>query len=806
MGSVLNGTGLRLLAHFVLGLLLGLGAGGWKPAVAGPRNAEDLLIVDCLLPGQVRKLGRMGTYLTARRPVRTTQADCEIRGGEYIAYDRANYQTALRFWMERAEAGDAEAQNYVGEIYQKGLGTAPDFAKAAEWYGRAVAQGFKRAMVNLGFLYENGLGVERDLAKALNLYRQASGLPADRDDLVFASSVQVSAAVEAELSALKASLAHEREQSAALRGEVERLRQALDAQRRAVEEAERERRDLQRRLERQRESLASASPELVSLTESLEREKRNWAAARAALEAERRQTAARDAELRARLAAVEERERALAPADGGAEGERRAVAAELLALREELLRVAQTAEALNARLQESERRLAEERRRYEDELARLERQAAERREDWELMRLLENQLVAKDQQLRRQKQELAELERRLAAARPAPPAMAQVALTRPMGPVVEVIEPALTLTRGRMAAVLRGAGGEVEIVGRVSSDAEVAAVELNGETLRLSPQGGFRHRVKLRERETPVSIAATDVEGRIARLEFVLFPATRDEGESARAQSEATSGPRALPRGLDLGRFHALIIGNDQYQSYPPLRSARNDARALAELLRKRYGYEVRLLLDADRFTMLSAMNELREKLGKDDNLLIYFAGHGELDPIGRQGYWLPVDARPELPLTWISNTAVSDFLNTMNARHVLVVADSCYSGAMTRSAVPSFAGQPRGSAWSDWVRAMVAGRSRLALTSGGLQPVPDTGRGDHSYFARALLAALEDNNGLLDAQTLFRQVSVSLGLLVAETPLVQVPEFAPIQFAGHESGMFFFLPRARSGASASGL
>lgn len=776
------------------------------PATASPRNAEDLLIIDCLLPGQVRKLGRMSTYLTARRPVRTTQADCEIRGGEYVAYDRANYQTALRFWMERAEAGDAEAQNYVGEIYQKGLGTAPDFAKAAEWYGRAVAQGFKRAMVNLGFLYENGLGVERDLAKALNLYRQASGLPADREDLVFASSVQVSAAVEAELSSLRASLEREREESAALRSEVERLRKALEAQRRAVEESERERRELERKLERQRESLATASPELARLQEALEREQRRLAAARAGLEAQRRESAAREAELRERLAVLEARERALAAADAGAEQERRAVVAELSQLRDELGRVARTAETLASRLQESERRLAEERRRYEEELARLQREVAERREDWELMRLLETQLLAKDEQLRQQKQELAELERRLALARPAPPAMAQVVQTRPMGPVVEVIDPPLTLTRGRTAAVLRGAGGEVEVVGRVSSDAELAELTLNGESLRVSPQGGFRHRVKLGARETPVAIAATDVKGRSARLEFVLFPEPSGGVQGASPREERAEGARVLPKGVKLGRFHALVIGNDDYQSFPRLRSARNDARAIADLLRKRYGYEVRLLLDADRLSMLSAMNEFRVKLGPDDNLLIYFAGHGELDPVGRQGYWLPVDARPELPLTWISNTAVSDILNTMNARHVLVVADSCYSGAMTRSAVPAFPGPLQGTAWSEWVRAMSAGRSRLALTSGGLQPVPDTGRGEHSYFARALLAALEDNNGLLDAETLFRQVSVSLGLVVAETPLVQIPEFAPIQFAGHEAGMFFFLPRTRGGALASGL
>ena len=73
-----------------------------------------MMIVDCLLPGQVRKLGKVSTYMSARRPIRTIQSDCEIRGGEFVAYDRANYETALKVWMGQAESGDAEAQNYVG--------------------------------------------------------------------------------------------------------------------------------------------------------------------------------------------------------------------------------------------------------------------------------------------------------------------------------------------------------------------------------------------------------------------------------------------------------------------------------------------------------------------------------------------------------------------------------------------------------------------------------------------------------------------------------------------------------------------
>src|SRR6266516_2152862 len=60
------------------------------------QNADRLLIVDCLLPGQVRQLGTGVTYMAPRRAIKTTGSDCAIRGGEYVAYDRSNYSTALK--------------------------------------------------------------------------------------------------------------------------------------------------------------------------------------------------------------------------------------------------------------------------------------------------------------------------------------------------------------------------------------------------------------------------------------------------------------------------------------------------------------------------------------------------------------------------------------------------------------------------------------------------------------------------------------------------------------------------------------
>ena len=58
----------------------------------------DLEIVDCFLPGQVRQLGNT-SFLTQRRPIRTTSSECRIRGGEFVAYDRTDLQSALRIWM-----------------------------------------------------------------------------------------------------------------------------------------------------------------------------------------------------------------------------------------------------------------------------------------------------------------------------------------------------------------------------------------------------------------------------------------------------------------------------------------------------------------------------------------------------------------------------------------------------------------------------------------------------------------------------------------------------------------------------------
>ncbi len=171
-------------------------------AVAGAgdfRQVDDLMLVDCLLPGQVRQLGRQMTYLAPRRRVKTTKSDCGIRGGEFVLFDRSDYRSALQSLLPKARAGDPVAQTYVGEIYEKGLGLpGPDYGQAASWYRKAADAGHRPAQTHLGSLYERGLGVRQNRAEALTLYRRATGL--DEDGLVFESQLkQERAAMQREI-------------------------------------------------------------------------------------------------------------------------------------------------------------------------------------------------------------------------------------------------------------------------------------------------------------------------------------------------------------------------------------------------------------------------------------------------------------------------------------------------------------------------------------------------------------------------------------------------------------------------------
>ncbi len=236
------------------------------------------------------------------------------------------------------------------------------------------------------------------------------------------------------------------------------------------------------------------------------------------------------------------------------------------------------------------------------------------------------------------------------------------------------------------------------------------------------------------------------------------------------------------------GRYHALVIGNNRYASLPDLGTAIFDARVVAEVLREKYRFKVTLLLDASRYDILKAMADYRYSLTEEDNLLIYYAGHGQLDRAAERGYWLPVDAEETIKANWISTADITDMLKASDAWHVLVVADSCYSGTLVRGARSPVKG---GGDRLALLRRLTEKRSRTVLTSGGLEPVVDGGGGGHSVFAKAFIDTLRENDTVIDAESIFKMVRQSVVVNSDQTP-----EYSDVRKAGHDGGDFVFIPR----------
>jgi hypothetical protein len=542
-------------------------AGSARPDVGAPAKADEFLIVDCLLPAQVRKLGSQFVYQGPRRPVKTSARDCEIRGGEYTAYDRADYRTALKVWQAQAEQGDAAAQTYVGEIYEKGLGVPPDYEAAARWYRRAADAGYPRAAINLGSLYERGLGVPRDPVQALSWYRKGAGSGSAAFEIVYGGGGS------------------------------------------------------------QPPGQASANAPRIELVEP------------------------------------------------------------------ELLLAAQTRD---------------------------------------------------------------------------------IRVTPSAGATAVAIHTAPT--------------EDLTLVGRVIAQNPLRSVTVNGREEAADGRTVFQTRLRLRGSEERVRIVATDRLGLTSSLEFLVL---NRAASPVVAPAEPGGAPR--PAGT-FGTYHALVIGNNDYRLIRPLRTAVNDARDVASVLQEQYGFTVTLLLNANRYEMLSGLNAVRARLTENDNLLVYYAGHGQLDRVNQRGHWLPVDAEPDSPANWISNISVTDILNAMAVQQLLVIADSCYSGAMTRSAVTRFEPGLSGETRAQAIQTMARKRSRLLLTSGGVEPVVDTAGGPHSPFAQSFLELLRRNQGVLPTQELFRRLQIDVMTAVQGLDVQQVPEYAPIRFAGHEAGDFLFV------------
>ena len=475
--------------------------------------------------------------------------------------------------------------------------------------------------------------------------------------------------------------------------------------------------------------------------------------------------------------------------------------AQLESTRNDLMQNQRQSQLQHTQLEVTESKLARNRSELENARSELDEKRSELKQRLVTLEKLESQLSDRHEQLNAKSTRVSELELRVReleteAATREREKTEQLALAQSLmaGPEITLIDPVLPVTRDAGPIVLRSISPTRQIIGRLSAPAGLLSLTVNEAVTEPNNLGVFVKQMNLRPNTTPVSIIAVDNQGKRSALDFA-FAMNGGAAKDSTAKKKPAREP--LHQQIDFGKLHVLVIGNNDYKSLTDLRTAINDADAVADVLTEKYNAETTVLRNATRYEILSALNDLRGKLTSDDNLIIYYAGHGVLDEVNMRGHWLPVDAEAENTANWISNVSITDMLNVIPAKRVLVISDSCYSGALTRSASPRQSVSKTDRERLNWFRTMAEKRARVVMTSGGLKPVLDSGGGKHSVFSKALLEVLNDNNDILDGRSLYKQVAARVAYAAARVGFDQVPEYAPIRHAGHESGEFFLVPRA---------
>ncbi|MCM2289463.1 MAG: caspase family protein, partial [Sulfuritalea sp.] len=224
-----------------------------------------------------------------------------------------------------------------------------------------------------------------------------------------------------------------------------------------------------------------------------------------------------------------------------------------------------------------------------------------------------------------------------------------------------------------------------------------------------------------------------------------------------------------------------VAINNYEDKAIPQLDSAVPDGEAIGKLMQDKMGYEVRVIRNGSRADIVRSLNAVGREVGPNDSVTVYYAGHGYqmTDKSGKpgEGYWIPADGSAAGPTNWISNSDVSRLLANIPAKQVMLMSDSCYSGALAKEqklTAPIAADPAR----------ILARRSVVVMSSGGEEPVSDEGKNGHSIFAWSVMNSLKEVDKFDSGSTLYEGIRKQV---VEEFP--QVPQYGASPSAGHVPG-----------------
>ncbi|MDD7913837.1 caspase family protein [Polaribacter ponticola] len=344
-------------------------------------------------------------------------------------------------------------------------------------------------------------------------------------------------------------------------------------------------------------------------------------------------------------------------------------------------------------------------------------------------------------------------------------------------PIVKIIEPSVEVERG-----FKIVKSKRILVKGVATDVDgIYEITVNGTEANVAEDGTFSANVPLKYGKNELIVKATDLKQASSSKTFII----------KRASSNSNPTPIVHEK-LDIGfgKYYALIIGVSEYddKTIPDLNGEpTKDAQNLANVLISNYTFNkenVTVLKNPTENQINREFIKLSRKINKNDNLVIFYAGHGNYDKKTEKGYWMPSNSNRDFEENIILNTSIVTYIKAIPSKHTLLISDACFSGSiLTRTRSLSNA--------SNAVKAKYALTSRKAITSGALETVPNK-----SVFMEYLIKKLKDNSReYLSAGQLFNMI---------EDPIIdnprgdktQRPIYAPISGTGNEGGDFILIRR----------
>lgn len=241
-------------------------------------------------------------------------------------------------------------------------------------------------------------------------------------------------------------------------------------------------------------------------------------------------------------------------------------------------------------------------------------------------------------------------------------------------------------------------------------------------------------------------------------------------------------------------KSYAVIIGIDKYEKWPSLEYAVNDAKLVEKKLMD-LGFRTVVLTDeqATRSKILKVLDEdLPWQVGKDDRVVIFFAGHGETEELkgGNEiGYLIPVDGDShDLNSTAISIEQIKSSSQRMIAKHAFYIFECCLSGLDLSSSGTLSAHQ------EDYFQRIMASKAHQVLTAGrkGEQVRTENGIGVFTkYILEAMSGAADpEGKGYVTFSGISAYVSSKMG---QDSHNLQIPQYGNIR----GNGEVIFLLRA---------